>query len=302
MPFPRGNYFPIEVTETDEDYEVKIAPGEKERAKKIPGRRWDPQRTRWVFPKTTACYRLLRREFQRDAAKFNIRKPPVGRTPPPAPIDSRQDEFVPEEVPDKSKKRPVSSVRDRLEGLDENVQTILSIVNNVEKSARQTQSLVEDAYLPSETRTDGDIDLTERANLKNLEAMLKELACQVSGDPSFKVWMRDLEPVLNSDKFVMSTHNEVSNNLRQMVGIIDSPRVSFPEIVSRLRSQHLLPVTRDLNVPQTLMVMNHHRNRFAHPVEFSDADRLTRSIIYLFNLALVWNHVASEPIDDDNLF
>lgn len=302
MQYSRGSFFPIEVTETDKDYEVKIAPGEKERAKKIPGRRWDPQRTRWVFPKTTACYRRLRREFQRDAAKFNIRKPPVRPTPPPPPVDSRQDEFAPEEVQDKSRKPSDPSVRDRLEGLDESVKTILSIVNNVEKSARQTQSLVEDAYLPSETRTGADIDLTERANLKNLEAMLKQLACQVSGDPSFKIWIRDLEPVLNSDKFVMSTHNEISNNLRQMVGIIDSPRFSFPDIVSRLRSQHLLPVTRDLNVPQMLMAMNHHRNRFAHPVEFSDADRLTRSIIYLFNLALVWNHVASEPIDDGDLF
>ena len=302
MQYPRPNFFPIEVTETKEDYEVKIAPGEKERAKKIPGRRWDPQRTRWVYPKTTACYRRLRREFQRDAAKFDIRKPPVKPTPPPAPVDARQDEPIPGERQDQSKKLSASSVRDRLEGLDESVKTILSIVNNVEKSARQTQSLVEDAYLPSETRTDGDVDLTERANLKNLEAMLKELACQVSGDPSFRIWMRDLEPVLISDRFVMSTHNEISNNLRQMVGIIDSPRFSFPDIVSRLRSQHLLPVTRDLNVPQMLMAMNHHRNRFAHPVDFSDPDRLTRSIIYLFNLALVWNHVASEPIDDDNLF
>lgn len=299
MPFSRGNFFPIEVTETDKDYEVKIAPGEKERAKKIPGRRWDPQRTRWVYPKTTACYQRLRREFERDAAKFNLRKPPIKRTPPPAPVDSGQDEFNTEEYQDNSKKSSISSVRDRLEGLDESVKTILSIVNNVEKSARQTQSLVEHAYLPSESRTDGDIDLTDRSNLQNLEAMLKELAFQASGDPSFKVWMRGLEPILNSDKFVMSTHNELLSNIRQMVGIVDSPRRSFPEIVSRLRSERLLPVTRDLNVPQMLMAMNHHRNRFAHPVEFSDADRMTRSIIYLFNLALIWNHVASEPIDDD---
>ena len=81
MQYPRGNFFPIEVTETDKDYAVKIAPGEKERAKKIPGRRWDPKRTRWVYPKTTACYRALKQEFGRDAAIFELAEPASKRLP-----------------------------------------------------------------------------------------------------------------------------------------------------------------------------------------------------------------------------
>ena len=304
MPFPRGNFFPIEVTETDKDYEVKIAPGEKERAKKIPGRRWDPQRTRWVYPKTAACYRRLKREFERDAAKFNIRKPPVKRTPPPPPAASTQEEVIIEEYQDKPKKPSIALVRDQLEGLDEGVSTILSIVDNVEKLTRKTQRLVEGAYQTSESGTESKIDLTDRTNLQNLEQMLKELAFRMSGDPSFKVWMREMEPVLYPREFVESTHEEIKRNLQQMLGLDGSVRYRFADVVSRLlQRKDLLPMDSVPRVPYVLRAMNDHRNRFAHALrhDFSDAERLSRSIIYLFNLALVWNYVASEPIDESGV-
>jgi len=286
MQIPRGNFFPIEVTETEEDYEVKIAPGEKERAKKIPGRRWDPPRTRWVYPKTLPTYRALRKEFKRDAAIFDLREPASKRPPTPSP---------PVSTPDKP------TVRKRLDDLDEGVRTILSIVDNVEKSTRTTQKLVEGAFQTSESRTESEIDLTDRKNLQNLENMLKELAYRVSRDPSFKVWMREMEPIMYPREFVESTHEEIKRNLQQMLGVEGSPRFPFPELISRLQGENLLPEGSAPRTAYVLRAMNDHRNRFAHArrYDFSEAERLTRSIIYLFNLALVWNHVASEPIDDD---
>ncbi len=288
MQFSRGSFFPIEVTETEEDYEVKIAPGQKERAKKIPGRRWDPGRTRWVYPKTIPSYRELRKEFKRDAAVFDLREPASKRLPPPAPADSPREKIT---------------VRKRLEDLDEGVKTILSLVDNVEKSTRKTQKLVEGAYQPSESRTDSEIDLSERTNLQNLENMVKELAYQVSKDPSFKVWMREMEPILYPREFVESTHEEIKRNLQQMLGVEGSGRYSFPELVSRLRDEDLLPMGSVPRAAYVLRAMNDHRNRFAHArrYDFSDAERLSRSIIYLFNLALVWNYVASEPIDESGV-
>lgn len=288
MQFPRGNFFPIEVTETAEDYEVKIAPGEKERAKKIPGRRWDPGRTRWVYPKTIRSYRALRKEFQRDAAVFELREPAPKRVPAPAPPVSTPDE---------------PTVRKRLEDLDEGVRTILSIVDNVEKSARATQRLVEGAYPTSESKTDGEIDLTDRTNLQDLERTLKKLACQVSDDPSFEVWMREMEPLRYPREFVESTHEEIKRNLQQMLGVGGSGRYPFPELVSRLQGEDLLPASPVPKPAYVLRAMNDHRNRFAHARRhnFSNEERLTRSIIYLFNLALVWNYVASEPIDESGV-
>ena len=288
MQYPRGNFFPIEVTETEEDYAVKIAPGEKERAKKIPGRRWDPKRTRWVYPKTTACYRALKQEFGRDAAIFELAEPASKRLPPPAPAEAKPGE---------------ATVRQRLETLDEGVKTLLSIVDNVEKSTRKTQSLVEGAFEPSESRSDGEVDLTERTNLRDLEKMLKELAFQVSGDPSFKVWMRELEPIMYPREFVESTHEEIRRNIIQMLGVGGRARSSFPEYVSRLQSEGLLPTGSVPKASYVLLSMNDHRNHIAHArrFEMSDAERLTRSIIYLFNLALVWNYVASEQLDESDV-
>ncbi len=288
MQFPRGNFFPIEVTETEKDYEVKIAPGEKERAKKIPGRRWDPKRTRWVYPKTMACYRALKKEFGRDAAIFELGEPTSKRLPPPVPAEAKPGE---------------ATVRKRLDNLDEGVKTLLSIVDSVEKSARKTQSLVEGAFETSESRSDGEIDLTERTILRDLEKMLKELAFQVSGDPSFKVWMRDMEPIMYPREFVESTHEEIRRNISQMLGAEGRARSSFPEYVSRLQAEGLLPMGSVPKASYVLRSMNDHRNRIAHArrVEMSDAERLTRSIIYLFNLALVWNYVASEQLDESDM-
>jgi hypothetical protein len=288
MQFSRGSFFPIEVTETKEDYEVKIAPGEKERAKKIPGRRWDPKRTRWVYPKKMACYRALKQEFGRDAAIFQLGEPASKRLPPPAPAEAKPGE---------------ATVRKRLENLDEGVKTLLSIVDNVEKSTRKTQSLVEGAFEPSESRSDGEVDLTERTNLRDLEKMLKELAFQVSGDPSFKVWMREMEPIMYPREFVESTHEEIRRNISQMLGVEGRARSSFPEYVSRLQAEGLLPTGSVPKASYVLRSMNDHRNRIAHArrFEMSDAERFTRSIIYLFNLALVWNYVASEQLDQSDI-
>ena len=179
-----------------------------------------------MYPKTIPSYRELRKEFKRDAAVFDLREPASKRLPPPAPADSPREELT---------------VRKRLEDLDEGVKTILSLVDNVEKSTRKTQKLVEGAYQPSESRTDSEIDLSERTNLQNLENMVKELAFQVSKDPSFKVWMREMEPILYPREFVESTHEEIKRNLQQMLGVEGSGRYSFPELVSRLRDEDLLP-------------------------------------------------------------
>ncbi len=234
-----------------------------------------------------ACYRALEREFKRDAKPFDI-KPPIERTEPLAPVDSPPDE---------------PTVQKRLEDLDEGVKTLLSIVDNVEKSARKTQSLVEGAFEPSESRSDGEVDLTERTNLRDLEKMLKELAFQVSGDPSFKVWMREMEPIMYPREFVESTHEEIRGNIRQMLGVEGRDRSSFPEYVSRLQAVGLLPTGSVPKPSWVLLSMNDHRNRIAHArrVEMSDEERFARSIIYLFNLALVWNYVASEPIDESEI-
>ena len=65
--------------------------------------------------------RLWRESSNATPRPFDI-KPPIERTEPLAPVDSPTDE---------------PTVQKRLEDLDEGVKTLLSIVDNVEKSARK---------------------------------------------------------------------------------------------------------------------------------------------------------------------
>ena len=88
-----------EVTQDSRNYYIRIAARDRERAKRIPGRRWDPERVKWVCPKTPAAYAAIMREFQRPddglagieppAAAANPSPPPAAAAkPPPPPADS----------------------------------------------------------------------------------------------------------------------------------------------------------------------------------------------------------------------
>lgn len=56
----------IQLEETTNEYLLQIHASEKERARKIPGRSWDPHRKRWVFPKTSEVLDQLLIEFGDD--------------------------------------------------------------------------------------------------------------------------------------------------------------------------------------------------------------------------------------------
>lgn len=53
----------IRLEETQSEYLLQISISQKERAKKIPGRRWDPDRVRWVYPKTRETLSAILKEF-----------------------------------------------------------------------------------------------------------------------------------------------------------------------------------------------------------------------------------------------
>lgn len=62
----------IYVTETDTEYLVSIPITEKERAKGIQGRKWDPKRAVWVYPKTRAVLDELLAEFGDANSKIQV--------------------------------------------------------------------------------------------------------------------------------------------------------------------------------------------------------------------------------------
>lgn len=305
MPFSSSSSggFPIEVTEDSENFMVRIPAGQKERASMIPGRRWNPQIKRWVYPKTTTCYEALKEQFKRDAAVFDIRKPPSKRLPTPAPQEPESDPGM-EEWRDLTEK--TSIIHEKFGAMEEQIAALLSVVQSVDQNTQQLlqrqpeeDPSSEEAVTPSEAPPTS-LSLTERNSLQILESTLKLLAfATAEKDVSFVKWIANLQPMIRPQRFVTETHEKLKSELAKILGIEDHQPERFNDLVGRCREQHLLSTAQRLNVPQVLYAMNQHRNRFGHPEGLTDSEQLSRSIIYLLNLALIWPHVASEPVDEE---
>jgi len=305
MPLSNSPAFPIEVTEDQQQFLVKIHPSQKERASQIPSRRWNPELKRWVYPRSLITYQALKDEFQRDASVFSIRKPASKRLPKPAPESPEEDSSL-EEWRDMTEKTSV--IHEKFSGLEEQISMILGTVQGIEKSTSEALSKLEasppsasaDTPKPQPDPTK-DLDPSKRNDLKLIEHSLILVAFQTSGrDRSFANWIKKMNPLLQPQAFVTETHEKLAASLVGILGDADNQGGAFHKLVRECNERQVFPQERKLNIPQVLYAMNQHRNRFGHPDDFPESERLSRSVIYLFNLALIWPHVASEPTEDDD--
>jgi len=313
MPFQNPSPGPIEVTETDNQFLVRIPPVQKERARKIPGRRWNPDIKRWVYPKTPELYRMLREEFQKDADIFDIRMPPSKRLPKPAPqpLPEDQDDHVFEDWRKltenaESLASRTSSIDEKLGAFAEQIESIADTVQAIEETTLETAAFLRK---PKKERAESSapppkpklFELSEHADLKILEKTLVILAWDASRkDQSFAKWLAKFQPLRHPLEFVTNTHEKLKESIGGILGERDIRKRRFFELVQEAKTRALIPEDGGIYVSQVLFAMNQHRNWLSHQTNFTTADRMCRSILYLFNLALVWPHIASEPEDDDN--
>ncbi len=80
----------IRVFEDESDYLVQIPVDLRDRAKAMPGRRWDPERRLWVIPKSEQAYRRLSDEFSGDADQFSLTASLEPKTVPPPNENSKE--------------------------------------------------------------------------------------------------------------------------------------------------------------------------------------------------------------------
>ena len=294
--------FPIEVTENEWQFLVRIPANQKDRASRIPGRRWNPEIERWVYPKTLPAYESLTEEFKRDASVFDIRKPPSRRLPKPESQPHEDDQAL-EEWKDLNEK--TSEIHGKFNGLEEQISVLLGSVRNVEAIARETQDLMRArpespvAKTPAPPTTPPSLDLSKRDDLKVMQKALVLLAFAAAGrDQSFARWVGGYEPLLQPHPFVSETHEKIKSSVAAILGEKHHRRRNFMELATELVNREVYGPFQSKDIARLLYAMNQHRNRFSHPENFSEAEQISRSITYLFNLALAWPHVASEPIEE----
>jgi hypothetical protein len=313
------NFGPIKVSEDDTHFLVRIHPGIRERAKKISGRQWDGVRNAWVYPKEPSIYEALVDEFQKDADSFNIRRPktqrPAGIKPPAKqPDDDEFEDKRLEEIPsfgDSGESQAkihseLEAMRVMLESLKDvaaNQSLSLEELRETQKEATKALTKFEPSIQqvvktkPVEVLPD-NLDLTKQKEIELLEKALIRVACLTAGEQkSFLDWVNNHHPLGRPADFVNETHEFLKKQLGKIVGD-ENLHTDFTNLVQKAKDENLIfndwadPTIKPIPI---LFTLNAIRNRFAHPpIDFSQWEKRSRSILYLMNLALVWSRVVME--------
>jgi hypothetical protein len=313
---------PVVITEVPNYFLVRIPADQGERARRIPGRQWDGNRKMWVFPKDLSTYEALEAEFKIGADVFAIRPPGnssiVSPTPELAketPIDSpKTEEEFEEELTMVVQKESVQdqgieSIYGLLLGVQEGMTVQRRLLDTIlQKHDDFSQRL--DAVEPKPTAVSKEIqivkelpdllNLSQTPDLKLLEKALIGIGFVTCGrDQTFMNWVLKQAPILAPFDFVCKTHEFLKQQLEKITGF-GGPETNFWELVNHIRAEELIFCDKfdPIQVFHILGTMNALRNQFTHQrAEIGEAERMTRSILYLMNLALVWRRVMVDEAE-----
>jgi hypothetical protein len=316
MPFTTNaqKFGPIEISQDDNHFLVRIHPENRDRAKNIAGRQWDGGRRAWVYPKDLPTYNALFAEFKKDADTFGIYPPktkrPADIKPPPEEADA--EEF--EELSSIGDLGEVQGKSDQFELIRETLEAVNALASTQNRSFEElrdhqteTARLLKRIESPAqETIKAEKIEvLPELLNFDNskerllIEKALLAVAYDTSKkSKSFRKWVELQSPIENPNDFVTNTHEELKQQLEKIIGESDT-KVNFTDLVKQAQQDKLIYLERDdpIRVFSILFALNDIRNRFAHARKFHRSERYARSILYLMNLALVWPKIIMDTED-----
>ncbi len=313
----------IEVFEDNTHFRVRIHPENRDRAKKISGRQWYGKEKVWVYPKDQSTYESLVAEFQKDADRFDIRRPktqrPHGINPP---IKKTDDDYFEDQI-----KEEISSISDIDESkgkIHDELKEIRVIIESItdmtwqqsrtlkelretqEKSANVLTKFIQPLQQTIKTKPveflPNSLDLSKQKEIELIEKALIHIACLTANeDKSFCHWISKYAPLNRPRDFVLETHEFLKEQLGKIVGDED-PAKNFRDLVEKARDEKWI-YSDQFDPIQPIPILhnlNAIRNRFGHSRgEFSESERWNRSILYLMNLALVWSRVVMKVEEDD---
>lgn len=309
---------PVVITEVTNHFLVRIPANQGERVRRIPGRQWDGNRKMWVFPKDLPTYEALEAEFKNGADVFAIRRPGIGATVSPTltpevtketPIASpkTEEEFEDELTmviqKESVENQGIESMYGLLLGMQEGMTAQRRLLDAIMQKHDDFSQRLE-AMEPKPKAVSKEIqivkelpdllNLSQTPDLKLLEKALIGIAFVTCGrDQTFMIWVLKQAPILSPFDFVCKTHELLKQQLEKITGF-GGPETNFWEIVNHIRAEGLIFCDKfdPIQVFHILGTMNALRNQFTHQrAEIGEAERMTRSILYLMNLALVWRRV-----------
>ena len=297
------NSQPVQVTEVDNNYHVKIHATQKERASRIAGRRWDPNLVAWVYSKNLQTYEALKAEFQKDAEIFEIRKPKRVTTLKPAPHPTEEDDSIyQDDWKDLTQK--TDNIHEQFGGISNQLTSLLEEVRILGESNTALHSKLDD-HTPTETapapenEKDSNLDISKASDQEALgEALIQIALASTKQDQSFAKWVKQHNPVTKPRDFVSCTHEHLLNQLKAIAGEKPYNGTSFADYIYLVKDRKLVSIDRSHNVPAILFTLNSQRNIISHTAGMNPTELMNRSITYLMNTALIWQDFASEPTED----
>ena len=250
----------IRIEQTDNEYLLYIPFDQKERAREIDGRRWDPERRCWVYPRNKRMYQALVSEFGVDLTESSV--------------------FT---APQLSHDKVSREKEEKQQGLRSNnerqVEILTAEVNRKESENKELKKRV--AQLETEYRQLHINPTTQTTETTDRNQLIKDIAVEVTGnDPVFGEFMRNLEI---DENLPLRIGGKIENHLRS---ILKSSNRSLYDLIMECRDADKLDED-DIGLAHGI---RKQRNIVAHHGDTNEDDRtkMGRAYFCLFAASLLF--------------
>jgi hypothetical protein len=259
----------ISIEETQNEYLLYIPPNQKERARGIEGRRWDPKRRSWVYPRNVRMYNALVAEFGNDLTSSS------SFTSPQFSHEKERREKVDEE-----KVELQSDKESEIQLLKAEVQQ--NEQENGELKKQITQLKAENSRLPSKTNTP-PVDRVQ---------LVKDIALETTGNnPVFGETIRKLQI---DENLPIAICRIIENHLKRVL----NSSGSLYDLIMQCRDAAMLEED-DIGLAHSI---RKQRNIVAHHEDIDEDERtkMGRSYFCLFAASLLFPKLPEDESANGN--
>ena len=257
----------INIQGNSDEYLLSIPPAQKERAKAIPGRRWDPERKVWKFKRTSEAYDALIAEFGDDLSEITITRPDSNNDSTTKP-NPKWPHFPQPKNTKPSDETPASDVGNTN-------QSLLSKIAGYEKELEELRGKVRELEVARDpSSVEGFIAFavaTANGN-KQLKAIIDQ---NVFGDSHF------------DSRLPIVLAGELERHLRSKLNVAD-PTLKLHDILGLAKDADLLSGDNiDL-----AHIIRKQRNFFAHQ-GIEQRTKVMRILFTICAASLLWPHITN---------
>lgn len=277
----------IKITQTEKEYLLQIPIAQKERAKEIAGRIWDPERKVWVYRRTKNMYNALLAEFGDDLRRIDITAP-----------DSDQVIKKPEDLEKENTK-----LQKQIEQINKNLEALCNAQSGEEKVAAHQQTIADKQSTINELNKQLDTARLEHKKLnEQIKHLSEKLAQQTEQDRSHsfeedikkfaimstdndKIFERELNKIGINETFPDEFH-KILMKILQIIANEKSRKVGLYDLLEQVKDAERM----DKAGLDMAHAIRNQRNALKHH-EIDPKTRQTRILYLVMAYALLWPYL-----------